>query len=296
LALATAAPSLSTAQSLTPRAYWPAPRDAKVLSVGYTYQRGDVLTDPSLPIEDTESETHGLSVGYLHFFNLVGRTASVSVEVPWASTSLDALLSGVAASRDLEGFSDLNLRLAVNLLGAPTMSPEEFREFVKDPRPILGTSLQIVAPIGAYNPDRIANLGTNRWSVKPEVGYIRRIRPGWATELALGAWFYGDNSDFQGRTRKQDPLVAAEFHLVRPVRRTRPDFYVSVDLNFFSGGRTSIDGEESNDLQRNSRIGLTVVVPFSKVHLMKIATSTSLVTEKGGDYSSLILAYQRVWR
>jgi hypothetical protein len=132
--------------------------------------------------------------------------------------------------------------------------------------------------------------------VKPEVGYVRRIRSGWATELALGAWFYGDNSDFQGRTREQDPLVAAEFHLVRPVRRTRPDFWVSLDLNFFSGGRTRIDGEESDDLQRNSRIGLTAVVPFPRGHLIKIATSTSMVTETGGDYSSLILAYQRVWR
>jgi hypothetical protein len=284
------------AQSLAPRAYWPAPRGAKVLSVGYSYQRGDVLTDPSLPIEDTESETHGLTAGYLQFFNLAGRTASVSVELPWASTSLDALLENEASNRDLQGLSDLSLRLAVNLVGAPSMTPGEFREFLKDPEQILGASLRIVAPTGAYDPDRVVNLGTNRWSVEPALGYIRQIRPGWVTELALGAWLYSENSDFQGQTREQDPLVAAEFHLVRPVRRTRSDFWVSLDLNFFYGARTRIDGEESDDLQRNSRIGLTLVAPFAKGNAVKIATSTSVATKTGGDYSSLVLAYQRVWR
>ena len=67
--------------------------------MGYSYQWGDVLTDPSLPIEGTESKTHGLTAGYLHFFNLAGRTASATVELPWASTSLDALLESEGGSR-----------------------------------------------------------------------------------------------------------------------------------------------------------------------------------------------------
>jgi len=285
LALAITSPCALTAQNLTPRAFWPAPRDA-----------GDVLTDPSLPIEGTTSETHGLIAGYLHFFNLAGRTASVTVELPWANTSLDALLEGEAASRSLTGFSDVSLRLAVNLRGAPSMTPEEFRAFRENPRPLLGASLRIAAPTGAYNPDRVANFGTNRWSVKPMLGYIRQIRPGWIGEFALGAWIYGDNTDFQGLERKQNPLAAAEFHLVRPVKRSQPGFWVSLDLNFFYGARTQIDGQERDDLQRNSRIGLTVAVPVAKGHAVKIAASTSLVTETGGDYSSLLLAYQKAWR
>ena len=96
LAVTMAAYAPLTAQTLTPRAFWPAPRGTKVLSVGYAYQSGDVLTDPSLPIEGTEAETHGLKGGYLHFFNLAGRTASVTLELPWASTSLDALFEGEA--------------------------------------------------------------------------------------------------------------------------------------------------------------------------------------------------------
>jgi len=285
-----------TAQTMSPRAFWPAPRGTKVLSVGYLYQEGDVLTDPSLPLEGTESETHGLSAGYLHFFNLAGRTASVSLEVPWASSSLDALLRGEARSRDLEGFSDLSLRLAVNLRGAPSMTGEEFRDFLEDPEPLLGASLQIVAPTGAFDSNRFINLGTNRWSVKPMLGYVRQIRPGWTTEFALGAWLYGDNASFVGQKREQAPLVVGEFHLIRPVRRSRPDFWASLDLNFFHGARTRIDGVKRDDVQSNSRIGVTALVPFAKRNVVKIAFSTSLVTKKGGDYSSLVLAYQKAWR
>ena len=101
LALGTLAPSPSRPQSLAPRAYWPAPRHFNVLSVGYGYQKGDILTDPSLPIQDTQSKTHALTGGYPHFFDLAGRTASVSVEVPWASTSLDALIEEDSSGRDL---------------------------------------------------------------------------------------------------------------------------------------------------------------------------------------------------
>jgi hypothetical protein len=295
LALAMVASAPSAAESLTPRAYWPLPRGTQVLSVGYAYQSGDVLTDPSLPIEDAELETHGMAAGYLYFFDLAGRTASVSVELPWASTSVGAQVEGEARGRDFAGFSDLGLRLAVNLLGSPSMNRSEFREFLKDPDPILGVSLRVVAPTGAYNPDRLVNLSSNRWSIKPELGHLLRIRPHWVSEFALGAWFHGDNSDFQGQTLEQDPLFATEYHLVRTVGKTRPDFWVSLGLNFFYGGRTSIDGEEADDLQRNSRIGVTLAAPFSPGHLVKISGDTSVVTRRDGDYWSLLLAYQRVW-
>jgi len=36
------------AQELTPRAYWPAPKDTKLLILGYSHQSGDVVTDPSI--------------------------------------------------------------------------------------------------------------------------------------------------------------------------------------------------------------------------------------------------------
>ena len=42
--------SAAAAQELTPRAYWPAPNGTNVVSLGYQYTTGDVVTDPTLPI------------------------------------------------------------------------------------------------------------------------------------------------------------------------------------------------------------------------------------------------------
>ena len=74
------------------------------------------------------------------------------------------------------------------------------------------------------------------------------------------------------------------------MKRTRPDFWVSLDLNFYHGGRTRVEDEESDDLQRNSRIGATVVVPFARVNAVKLGLSTGVVTASGGEvkiFSSL---------
>lgn len=281
-----------TAQELAPRAYWPAPRGTTLVSLGYSYSTGDVLVDPSLPVEDVDTQTHGLSFSYLRFFSLDGRTASWNVEIPTARSSFDALLNGMSASRRVTGFADMRIRLAVNLLGAPSMTPAEFRAFRKDPRGAFGASLRIQAPTGKYNPDRAANIGTNRWAFKPELGYLHPFGDRWVAEVDLGVWIYGDNSDFLGQRLEQDPLASAELHLVR---RQRAGFWTSLDLNFFYGGRTTVDSVRKDTLQKNSRFGVTFAYPFSRHHAVKLAFSTNLTTESGGDYDSAILAYTFVW-
>ena len=296
LALALAISTGARAQSLTPRAFWPAPRGTNVLALGYVYQEGDVLTDASLPIEDVALKMHALSAGYVYFFDLAGRTASLSVEQPLVNASVRGLVEGEEASRVLSGRADLNVRLAVNLLGAPSMAPEEFREFVKNPRPLLGASLRIVAPTGVYDPDRLVNLGSNRWAARPMLGYIRRVSRAWILEAALGSWIYRDNDELLGQTREQAWLYTTELHLVRPMRLPKPDFWVSLDATFYYGGRTRVGGAERDDLQRNSRVGLTVAIPFARRHAFKIAASKSMLTEARGDFWACLVAFQRAWR
>ena len=55
----------ATAQDLTPRAYWPAPKGTRVAVVGYSYVSGDVLLDPTTPITGVDSEIHTGVLGYL---------------------------------------------------------------------------------------------------------------------------------------------------------------------------------------------------------------------------------------
>ncbi|MGW8178962.1 MAG: hypothetical protein ACWGQW_09395 [bacterium] len=102
-------------------------------------------------------------------------------------------------------------------------------------------------------------------------------------------WYRGY---FVGRTRKQDPLVTGEFHLVW---RIRPSFWASLDTTYFWGGRTTVGDEPRFDLQRNSRIGGRVAVPFGGRHVLKLSVNSGMFISFGGDYASVSMSYQYGW-
>ena len=147
-------------------------------------------------------------------------------------------------------------------------------------------------PTGGYEEDKLLNPGTNRWAIKPAVGFIGPVRPTWLVEFELGAWFFGDNDEFLGVTREQAPIVTTEFHLVK---RIRPGFWAALDVNYYSGGRTTVDGVLRADLQRNSRVGATVLFPFKPHHAIRGSFSAGVVTKSGGDFNSVAVAYMYVW-
>jgi hypothetical protein len=167
-----------------------------------------------------------------------------------------------------------------------------FQALRAKPRTIVGASVLVQVPTGAYEADKVINAGTNRWSVKPAIGVIWPARPTWLLEFELGAWFFGDNDEFLGATRQQDPILSSEFHLVKTMPR---DFWVSLDMNYYTGGRTTVGQTQRADLQRNSRIGGTVVIPFKRRHAIRLAYSTGIVAESGGDFDNFSLNYARVW-
>lgn len=280
------------AQELAPRAYWPAPKGTNALVVGYQYSAGDILTDPSLPITGVDSKIHYAQLSYQHTLSLFARTANIQLNLPYTWSSSKGFAEGEYQDRDISGTTDARVRLSINLLGAPTMDGAGFQTLRANPRPIVGVSVLVQAPTGAYEADKAINAGTNRWSVKPAIGVIWPLHPTWLLEFELGAWFFGDNDDFLGTTRQQDPILSTEFHLVKTMRR---DFWVSLDLNYYTGGRSTVDQTQRADLQRNSRIGGTVVIPFKRLHAIRFAYSTGLVTESGGDFENLSLSYVRLW-
>lgn len=280
------------AQELTPRAYWPAPVGTNVLVVGYLRNTGDVLIDPSLPITGVESEIDSFAVTYQRALDVLGRSASLQVNLPHSNGLTDGFVEGEYRSRKTVGLGDARARFAINLAGAPAMDPAGFIALRENPQPIIGASVVVQLPTGEYDADRVINLGTNRWSMKPAVGAILPLHPTWLLELELGAWFFGDNDDFQGETREQDPIVSASVHLIKQVR---PGFWLSLDANYYSGGETRVSGGPARDLLRNSRAGCTVVMPFRGRHAVRASFSTGISTRSGGDFDAFSLAYLYAW-
>jgi len=281
------------AQELTPRAYWPAPTGTNVLSLAYQLSTGDIITDPSLPVVGVDSTLNYAQATYQRSFSLAGRTSTLQLNLPYTWGTTEGVLEGQYRRRDLRDMADMRARLTVNLKGAPAMTPEQFRALLSNPELLIGASLLVQAPTGGYDADRLINAGTNRWSAKPAVGMIWPAAPGWLLEAELGAWLFGDNDEFVGQVREQEPIVSSEFHLIKLIR---PDLWISLDLNYYVGGKTRVDGVERADLQRNSRLGATLVYPFLRQHALRASASTGIVTETGTDFEMFSLAYFYAWR
>ena len=145
-----------------------------------------------------------------------------------------------------------------------------------------------MAPTGEYAGDKLINGGTNRWAARLQLGYTQPLGGQWVLETAAGAWFFGENEDFLGQRRQQDPLGAIEAHVIRV---TRSGLWASLDGNYYVGGRSFLNGERRPDFQRNSRMGVTLSWPFKQRHLIKAAFSRGVVTESGGDYTIASLSY-----
>ena len=157
----------AVAQDLDPRAYAKVPVGFTIAIAGVSFSSGGVLTDPTLPVENVHADVWTPSVGIAQSFGLFGRTAQTLVALPYSWAHVTGDVAEQVQQVDRSGLSDMRLRFSMLLAGAPAMTPQQFASSPR--RPIVGASLTVAAPSGQYYPKRLINLGTNRWSFKPEV-------------------------------------------------------------------------------------------------------------------------------
>lgn len=278
------------AQELEPRAYAPNPTGANFILAVYGHTTGDVVFDPSVPITNVSAAVNLAALFYGRTFSLFGRSASAAVQLPYVWGTVEGDVFEARRSVHRSGLADLRLRLTTNLVGGPALSPREFA--ARRPRTTLGASVVVLAPTGQYAPSRLVNVGTNRWAFKPEVG-LSHPAGRWFVELYAGAWLFADNDDFFGGSRRaQSPLLGLQGHFSY---NFRPRLWLAGDATFYTGGRTTVDGVEKADLQRNSRLGLTLAIPVKRRSALKASWSRGLTTRIGGDFHTLALGYQILW-
>ena len=278
------------AQDLEPRAYVNTPTGLNFLLAGYGYLTGGVATDPSLPLQNANLQVHSTVLAYARSLDVWGTSGKIDVVVPYAWLSGSAAFQGQPQEREVSGFADPRLRFSVNLYGAPALSLQEFASYKQDL--IIGTSLQVSAPLGQYDADKLVNIGTNRWSFKPELGISKALGP-LTLELTTGVTFYTDNHDFLGdKTRAQAPIYSVQGHVSYTVGG---GLWVAVDGTYYTGGRTTIDGVEGNDLQKNTRLGATVALPVNRYTSIKLYGSTGVSTRTGSDFNAGGIVWQYRW-
>ena len=278
------------AQELIPAAYTPAPVGAHLISVATSYSSGEVNFEPSAPIEDASARIWGFASSYATTFGLIGRSANVTVIVPYITGDVSGRYLGEQASASRAGFADLSVRLGANLLGAPSMTPREFAEWERGT--MLGASLTARAPTGQYDSERLINIGTNRWSFKPELGFVQPLGRV-AIDFYLGGWFFTRNTSlYGGNSLSQAPILSTEIH----IRIDLGDvWWLSLDGNYWNGGRSRLDGVSGDDRQRESRVGGTAVVRLARGHRLRVVASTGAISRVGGDFDSIGLSYAYNW-
>lgn len=282
-----------SAQELTPRAYWPAPKGTQILTVGAMYHYGDTVPDPSLPVVGVDSRIKSLLAGYLRTIDFFGRSANFIVEMPYSEGNTRVVPEeGGLLTRDYRGVGDVAATLSVNLWGAPSMGREGFAALRQKPRPIVGASLKVVAPTGDYDNDKIINVGANRWAARAELGYIQPLSRQWLVEIDAGVWVFGDNDDFLGYRREQSNVYTLQAHLVH---RFSPGFWASLDINAYRGGRSTVDGQRLDDLKRDSKYGATAVFPFAPGHALKFSYSAGSVIDSDENFDIYAVSYQLIF-
>ena len=282
--------SAARAQDIEPRAYSNAPVGVNFLIAGYAYTQGALSSDPASPLTDANLRTSSAVLAYARVLDLWGMSAKFDAIVPYTWLSGSAQFAGAPVQRDVDGFGDPRFRLSVNLYGAPALTLKEFAAYQQDL--IVGASLQISVPWGQYDPSRLVNIGTNRWSFKPELGVSKTVGP-WTLEVAAAATFFTDNSDFfGGSTRAQDPLYSLQGHAIYSFRG---GIWGSLDTTYFTGGRTTLGGTQSNDLQQNWRFGGTLAFPVDLHNSIKLYASSGVSARTGNNFDLLGIAWQHRW-
>lgn len=278
------------AQQLEPRAYSNLPVGLNFLLAGYAHSQGDVLLDPSLPVANASAKVDQLILGYLRSLDLWGKSGSVGLVLPYARVSARGDIEGQASSVTRSGMADPAFRLSVNLLGAPALSAENFREYRQDT--IVGASLVVTAPWGKYDGTKLVNIGTNRWSYRPEIGVSQALGP-WILEGVFGVTFFTENDDFSGgHTRKQNPLYATQAHVIYAFN---PGLWAAFNATYYAGGRTAVDGVLNDDLQQNSRWGATLAKSVDRRNSFKLYFSSGASARTGTDFKTAGFAWQHAW-
>jgi hypothetical protein len=282
--------SAAHAQEMEPRSYSNAPVGLNFLVLGYAYTRGGLAFDGALPVSDPDLDVSSAILAYGRVLDIGGQSAKLNVAVPVSRLKGTADYAGQPIERNVTGLGDPLVKLSVNLVGAPALSLKDFAAFQQDL--ILGASLRVTAPLGQYDNSRLVNLGTNRWSFKPEVGVSKALGP-WTLEGAAAVTLYTDNDDFfNGNTRSQDPLYSVEGHAIYGARS---GIWGSLDVTYFTGGRTTINGTQNNDLQQNWRVGGTLTFPVDVFNSVKLYASSGVAARTGNNFDLFGLAWQVRW-
>ena len=283
------------ADELEPRRWSHLPIDTNFFGAGYVYTEADINFDPVLKLENVEMELNNWAAKYIRTFALFDKTARIGILQAYQEGRWSGLVDGVPKSISRSGWADTLLRFAINLYGAPPLQGNEYAAYRESAavETILGAGLSLQLPTGDYMDDKLINLGTNRFTFRPQFGVVH-TRGKWSMEATAIVALYTDNNDFyNGYKLEQDPLYTIHGHLIYTFR---PGLWASASVGYNYGGRSTLEREKKDDRKQNALWALSFgfpVNPYLGVKVAYIGTRTQEST--GSDSESFIIALNSFW-
>ena len=284
-------PDEACAQFTAPRAYDNTPVGINQLELSYAYVHANASIDTSLIITGANFNLNQGTIDYTRYFGLLHRLTWAEAALPVAG--LGGSITGTNIQGSATGAGDTSYRLAMLLKGGPALTVAQFENY--QPTTCLGVSLTITAPTGLYHPDKILNLGSHRWSFKPEIALTHPFGPEqkWEFDAYVNASFYTDNTSYRGREiLRQQPLPGVEGHISYSFD---DGVWASVDTRYSFRGTTLLNGVTQNNAQQNLIVGSEMNISLNPRNSLIFEFAKALVHVNGPDLVGFTVRYDYTW-
>jgi hypothetical protein len=246
--------------------------------------------DSATTLEDVNGEVTSVAAYYVRTLDFFGASSKATVVVPVMWGDWTGMYQGEWASASRRGFGDPLVDLTVNFVGAPAMKMSEMRGFRQ--KWVVGAGLRLSVPVGQYYPDKLINLGANRWAARIRLGASRqtgRVN----LEIMGSGWFFQDNDEFLGDTTLgQDPLWSIQFN---GIYNLPSRIWFGIGIGGSRGGHTKSNGVYADTYKKNARWAAIVSYPLNLHHSLKLLYINGMKTRVGSDFDQISLTWTWRW-
>lgn len=225
----------------------------------FRYASSETVT-PSQPRE-VRIENQTTSMKLTHYYDLFGTLGAIQVMAPYTRLNRHATTDSAES-----GMSDSSIVFGLGLYNTPALTRETYEKFNKNGLSAAG-AITLFGATGAYDKTKLLNTGSHRNAQKFEIQTAWR-NDGLILELIGGFSQYGSNREYLvNNVVEQKKLYHAETHV--SVNLT-PQFWISLDTFFASGGELVLNGRNMHNPQRSMSGGLVAGYAPSRNQLVKI--------------------------
>jgi hypothetical protein len=273
-------PAVGAVNDVVPGDYYPPTDGITVLSVyGFHAEHDGPYVNGSKVLEGNITSQTGV-LRAVRGFELGGTIFSAVAVLPWIHARADPTAASLLGQHT-SGLSDARLGVTAWLINN------------KESATYLGVTNMLVAPTGHHNKTQILNAGDHRWKYILAGGLQKDLSKKLILELSPELVFYETNNQYNnGKRHEKDPSYALTSYLRY---RYRPDLHFHVGGQLNGGGKTRVDGVES-DSAENTRatVGATLFLPERRQVILRYAKDLDIETgyKNQGEF---LLRYQVVF-